>query len=76
MTTITDGAQSHGLNELSEYFVDICGQLWTFHRHFTGVVHTVRKRYLHIVSKDGKRSVVSEGVLDNVGHKHDINGIE
>jgi len=36
--------------------MDIFGHLWTFYRHFTGVVHRLKECYLCIVPKDGTGS--------------------
>lgn len=38
------------INQFNRHFVDIS---WTFHGHFPGVVHRLRKQYLCIKAKNG-----------------------
>ena len=63
---MTDGAQSHGLNELNE--------------HFRGMAHRLREWYLcvciYIYEETGKVVVINWDVLESVGPGHDIDGIE
>ena len=73
MTTITDVAQSHGLNEPCGHFVDICG-------HFTGILQgwsiDYGKDICLLYQRMGRRIVVKDDILDSVGPEHYVNGME
>lgn len=73
MTTITDGAQSHGLDDLNGHFVDICDDFTDISQRWS----IDQENDICVLYQKMRRIVLSnENASDTVRPEHDINYVE